>query len=95
MNDIKTAITAPNGREFTIDEHGYIRGEVIVDLSDLIDSDLEGALDLFSDRLTGSDILMDIAYKALRVEDGSVVIEVSGDPSMIIEMSNDGISPKA
>jgi len=96
MAEKEITFMAENGREFTTDEVGFIRGEVLVDLPDLIDRDLEGALDMFSQRLTGGDLLMDITYKAVRVEGESLVVEVSGDPAMILEMQKDrGHGPSA
>lgn len=89
MAEAGIAITAGNGREFTTDKNGYISGEVPVHLSDLIGLDLEGALDMFSERLTGGELLMDIDYNAVRVEGDQVIVEVSGDPSMILERQSE------
>lgn len=59
--------------------HGYAVGVVTVDLSDFIDNDLEGILDLLSERLTGGPLLMDIAYKVVGHDGDALHIEVSGD----------------
>lgn len=65
---------------------GYVKGEVYVHLSDIIDNDLEGFLDLISEALVGSTLLMDVNYNVVRVaEDGKLVLEVTGDPSMVYE----------
>ena len=88
--------TAENGTSFTTDRDGFIKGEVRTDPSELISRDLEGALDMFSEELTGSTLLMDVDYKAVRVEDGAIVFEVSGDPASIIEslgLDEDDASP--
>ena len=49
------------------DDNNYIRGIVKVELSDMIENDLEGFLDLISEKLTGSPLLMDIGYEPVSV----------------------------
>ena len=56
---------------------------VQVDLREIIENDLEGFLDILSERATGSSLLMDISYRILSVENNSLMIEVDGDPSEI------------
>lgn len=56
---------------------------VEVDLSEIIDTDLEGFLDILSERATGSPLLMDISYKVIGCENDTLKIEVDGDPSEI------------
>jgi len=89
MAEAGITFKADNGREFTTDQHGYIQGEVKVGIGELIDVDLEGALDLFSGRLTGSDLLMDLSYVPVSVEAEEISVLVTGDPSMILEMKAD------
>ena len=83
-------VVTESGREFVTDEHGYIRGEVLVDPSDLIERNLEGTLDMFSEALTGSTLLTDIAYTAVRLENGRIVFDVLGDPALILDTPDDG-----
>lgn len=68
------------------DEDGYITGIVSVDLSDIIDNNFEGFLDMTSEKLTGTKLLMDISYKAVGVDKGGLTlfVEVTGDPSEIL-----------
>jgi hypothetical protein len=59
---------------------------VEVDLSEIIDTDLEGFLDILSERATGSPLLMDISYRIVSVENDTLKIEVDGDTSAIEEL---------
>ena len=79
-------------RHYTIDEiglnldpNGYLSGEVAVELNEIIDTDLEGFLDLISEKLVGSSLLTDISYEVSGVGGSyEVVIKVTGDPSLIL-----------
>lgn len=53
-------------------------GFVNIDLSDFIDNDLDGILNIISDNLTTHENLMDTDYQAVAAKDGIVTIEVSG-----------------
>src|SRR3546814_672571 len=55
-------VRMPNGQSFVPDEHGFITGEIAVDLDDIIDGSLEKFLDHVSKKLTGTDLLADISY---------------------------------
>lgn len=58
--------------------------EITVDLSDAIDNDLEGWLDLISIRACGSDLLMEVDYKIIGITaDGSIRLRVTGNPEAI------------
>ncbi len=68
------------------DENGVVTGEVIVYLPDLVDYDHEALLDYISDRLTGTSILTDISYHALRVnEHGQIVLSAEGNIADIVD----------
>lgn len=68
-----------------LDAEGYVSGEVAVELNEIINSDLEGFLDLISDKLVGSVLLSDISYEASGVSGtGQLVIRVTGDPSDLL-----------
>lgn len=68
-----------------LDKDGYISGEVAVELNDIINADLEGFLDLISERLIGPSVLADISYEVSGVNGtGQVVIKVTGDPSYLL-----------
>ena len=69
------------------DENGYIKGNVAIPLSDIINYDLEGFLDLLALKLVDNECLMNINYKAVGIDDvdsGNIIIEVSGDVSEIL-----------
>ena len=67
-------------------ENGYIEGKVMVHLSDIIDNDLEGFLDLLSEKLIGSPLLMDINYDVVdSTAEVCIIIKVRGDVPVILE----------
>lgn len=73
------------------DDNNYIRGVVKVELSDLIENDLDGFLDLISEKLTRSPLLMDIGYEPVSVFEEELYLLVSGDVSGILdEEQNNG-----
>lgn len=73
------------------DDNNYIRGIVKVELSDLIENDLDGFLDLISEKLTRSPLLMDIGYEPVSVFEEELYLLVSGDVSGILdEEQNNG-----
>lgn len=70
---------------FRGENDGYITGVVAVDLSDIIDTDLEGFLDLISYKMTDTDLLMDITYNVVGNEEDMLFIKVRGDVSNIVD----------
>jgi hypothetical protein len=65
---------------------GYVGGVVLVDLSEIINADHESFLDMLSERLTGTECLMDISYRTLRCDqDNQIMIGVVGDPENILD----------
>lgn len=60
---------------------------VDVSLSDIINHDLEGFLDLLSEKATGTVLLMDIQYEIIEHRPASLTLKVTGDDSMIQEAS--------
>jgi len=68
------------------DENNIIAGVIKLEISEMIDNDLEGFLDILSEKLTGSVCLMEIGYKVVGcTEDECVLMRVSGDISEVIE----------
>jgi hypothetical protein len=68
-----------------LDENGFLYGEVVLDLDDIIETNPDDFLDLLSEGLVGSELLLDVDYRALRTtNDGEVVIGVYGDPRVVI-----------
>ena len=58
----------------------------MVHLSDIIDNDLEGFLDLLSEKLIGSPLLMDINYDVVdSTAEVCIIIKVRGDVPEILE----------
>ena len=56
-----------------------IKKVVTVELSDLIDNNLEGFLDILSEKAVGHECLMDINYKIVGHESDTILkIEVTG-----------------
>lgn len=74
---------------FRGENDGYITGVVAVDLSDVIDNDLEGFLDLISYKMTGTELLMDITYNVVGHEEDMLFIRVRGDVSNIVDCEDD------
>jgi hypothetical protein len=66
------------------DEFSFIKGIVRMDITDIADDGFETFLDNLSEKLTGTDILMDISYRVVGHERNSVLIEVIGDASEIL-----------
>lgn len=87
MNDLNV-LTEPLTQEqmkAMMNENCYVTAIVPVYVSDLIDNDLEGVLDLLSELMTGSLCLMNIGYKVVGVIDEyTLAIQVEGDVSEVI-----------
>lgn len=66
-----------------VDSDGWVEGLVRVEINELIRNDLEGFLDILSERLTGSGLLADINYSVQGCDgpNDEVVLLVSGDAS--------------
>lgn len=75
------------------DETGCVEGVIRIDLGEIVEiccqAGFEGLLDVLSCRLTGSSSLMEIDYEIVGVEDGTLLLKVDGDPSMIVEEDDD------
>ena len=69
-------------RPYVKDENGYIHVEVHFALSEVIERDLEGFIDLLSTLAIGDDLLMDVGWEVIGVTDENLIRGiVSGDPS--------------
>lgn len=68
-----------------LDADGYVSGTVCVDLTDLLSADFEYVLDLFSEKLIGSTLGMNIDYEVIGTDKGSLLMRVTLDPSMALE----------
>ncbi len=77
-----------------LDKEGFISGNVVLDLADVIDRDLEGFLDLISEKLVDSSLLMDVGYEFVgKSGDGRLVIKVTGDPSDVLDDEDEEETP--
>jgi hypothetical protein len=71
-------------RQYNLTES--VKGVVCMELNDMLEHDLDSFLDALGNKLTGSNLLMDISYQLVGVsEDHCMLIEVTGDPSMIFD----------
>lgn len=68
-----------------MDADGWVTGVVEVDVSRLIETDLDGAMDILSVELTGSELLSDFSYEVVGNKGDVLLIEVTGDASLIWE----------
>lgn len=67
------------------DENNYVTGYVQLHIEDIIHNDYESLLDLLSERLTNSILLMDINYDVVAIKDvNEIIFKVSGDVSAIL-----------
>ena len=78
------SVKMPNGQTMEVNDEGFVSGEVTFDLDELLDG-IESLNDIAGERLIGSDVLTDIDYKPVRVEDGNIVFLVTGDPTEALE----------
>lgn len=71
------------------DENNYVEGYIRIHINDMIDNDYEGFLDFISEKLVGSDLLMDVNYEvvaqAKKMFPNELILKVTGDASTIIE----------
>lgn len=76
LNDLKARANAK----------GFIEGEVLFTLDDLLDGDREWFFDHISTQLTGTFLLTDLFYKALSVNDyGQVRVLAGGSIADILD----------
>lgn len=66
-------------------DNWWICGTVQVDLSEIVGLDLEGFLDLISQRLTGTDILENQSYEIVGHIKDSLLLFIEGDARAILK----------
>ena len=71
------------------DSDNFVTVNIEVGIDTLVDNDFEGFLDFLSSSVTGTELLMDIAYKPISVNGESIVLSVSGDISEIVDSEED------
>lgn len=69
------------------DDNGRLEGYVSIHLSDIIDTDYEGFLDLLERNLVSEGVLSDISYEFVGIDDepNTLIFEVTADASEIID----------
>ena len=71
------------------DENNFVEGYIQIHISDMIDNDYEGFLEFISEKLVGSDLLMDVNYEvvaqAKKMFPNELILKVTGDASTIVE----------
>ncbi|WCK57417.1 hypothetical protein PP175_25455 (plasmid) [Aneurinibacillus sp. Ricciae_BoGa-3] len=88
MKVLSKPLTIQEIQEQAVDN--YIEGVVAVALSEIIERDFEGFLDLVSEALVGSSLLMNVNYSVVGNQDEyTVLINVSGDVSSIVRDKQD------
>lgn len=61
------------------EDDGYISGQVIVAVDDMIENNFEDFTDFLSRSLIGNDLLMDVSYKVVgATTDGKAILDVRG-----------------
>ncbi len=78
IEEIKSRVTLHDGVP-------YIEGLVIVYLSDAYSGDRDSWFDFLSEKLTGSDIMMDVQYEEQGMIQNGIILKVSGDVTGILE----------
>lgn len=72
------------------DENGWVEGLATFEMTDLIDSDLDGHGDQIGQKLVGSELLMDVSATPVSVTpEGSIICKLTGDASAIIDDFDD------
>ena len=77
-----TVLTTPipvSGQILAMEMDALVEGHVYVDLDEAIDNDLEGFLDIVSNRLVGHGLLQDITYRIVgATPEHEIIVYVSG-----------------
>lgn len=80
----KRFVKLPNGNIVSLSKDGFFRVVVSVDMSEIIKNDLQGFLDILSDKATGTECLSDFSYSIVNHSGPKTLcIEVVGSADMI------------
>ncbi len=81
-----TSVKTPEEIIASRDEDNYVTGYVQLHISDVIDNDNEGFLNLLSESLVGNELLMDIQYDVVATTNNDeIIFKVTGDVSSILD----------
>jgi hypothetical protein len=69
-----------------VDEDGWIEGYIVIEMSDMIDNDLEGFLDLLGEMLIGNCCMMQPNYTPVGVDENNrIILKVEGDVNFLLD----------
>lgn len=75
----------PKQMQEMMDTDGHITGIVAVDLSTIINDNIESLNDLVSEALTGTELLLDINYEIIGIQNRqTILLQVTGDATDIL-----------
>lgn len=94
MDTVMTRAYTKKEIEERMDENNFVKGNVPFTMNELIDTDYEGFLDLAAERLVNSVMLMEIDTKVVGTVGETIIVEVSGDVSEVIDDLEDDDIPK-
>lgn len=100
IEDSANAVPVPMREHYSVEkmtelydesEDGLISGVVSLELSTVLECDLESFLDFLSIELTGSDCLSDIEYKFVGTNSSKeeLFFKVTGNPSLILDIEDE------
>jgi hypothetical protein len=75
---IARLITFPNGKMWPVDESNVVVATLTVELSDLIDNDLESLLDVLSERALGDPCMEEVSFRPVALSGENLVVDVTG-----------------
>ena len=82
--------TLPSGEQVVVDNNNMIEAQIVIGLEDAVDNDLEGFLDLVSERVVGSCLLMGFSYRVTGLTpEGALILTVNGDISEVLAEEKD------
>lgn len=67
------------------EDDGLVEGIVVTEIGDFIDNDLEGVLDMLSEKLIGDSLLTDIDYEVVGTIGDNILVRVNGFAEHIAE----------
>lgn len=94
MDTVMTRAYTKKEIEERMDENNFVKGNVPFTMNELIDADYEGFLDLAAERLVNSVMLMEIDTKVVGTVGETIIVEVSGDASEVIDDLEDDDVPQ-
>lgn len=69
-----------------VDKDGWIKGNIAIEMSDMIDNDPESFLDLLGEMLIGNCCMMQPNYTPIGVDkDNRIILQVEGDVNFLLD----------